>query len=60
MLFGLILENLPFFGWFYRNNIFYYLIFAWILGTIIYIVLRRNKTRLNLEKMFEKRIKIEK
>jgi hypothetical protein len=59
ILYGVYLENLPFFGWFYRNNIFYYLIFIWCLGTIFYLIFRKNKTRLNLEEMFEQRKKLE-
>jgi magnesium-transporting ATPase (P-type) len=53
-IFVIIYGNMPFFSWFFNNNIFLYILLGWIVLTFAYLLLKKDKKRLNLEDMFEK------
>lgn len=60
IIFGVVLNNMSFFTWFFQNNIFLYIFLAWVLLTGVFLIYKRSWKRPNLEEMFNQRKQLEK
>lgn len=58
LLFTTILQNMKFFGFFYKSKIFLIIYLVWAGLTLIYLLFKSKSDRINLEKMMEERKKM--